>query len=103
MNTELVRQEYKKLQNVEHTLRGLKTDKLNIRPTYHRNEQQTRGLVFICMFAYEMETAIYTWLKSYNAKNKSKPSYWDIIDELKNIKMSELEIGYRMKELKIPE
>ena len=107
MNTEQVRQEYKKLQNVEHAFRYLKTDKLNIRPVYHRNEEQTRGHVFICMFAYaivkEMETAIYPWLKSYNAKNKCKLSYWDIIDELKNIKMSELEIGYRMKELKIPE
>jgi len=107
MNTEQVRQEYKKLQNVEHAFRDLKTDKLNIRPVYHRNEEQTRGHVFVCMFAYaivkEIETAIYPWLKSYNAKNKCKLSYWDIIDELKNIKMSELEIGYQMKELKIPE
>jgi transposase len=107
MNTEQVRQEYKKLQNVEHAFRDLKTDKLNIGPVYHRNEEQTRGHVFICMFAYaivkEMETAIYPWLKSYNAKNKCKLSYWDIIDELKNIKMSELEMGYRIKQLKIPE
>jgi len=46
--------------------------------------------VLICMFVYaivkEMETAIYPWLKSYNAKNKYKVSYWDIINELKNKK-----------------
>lgn len=107
MTTTEVRQKYKELQNVEHAFRDIKTDKLNMRPVFHRNADQTRGHVFICMFAYaiikEMETAIYPWLKKYNLQNKSKLSYGDIADELKNIKMSELELGYQMKEFMIPD
>ena len=107
MNTVEVRQKYKELQNVEHAFRDIKTDKLNMRPVFHRNEDQTRGHVFVCMFAYaiikEMETAIYPWLKEYNTQNKCKLSYRDITDELKNIKMSELELGYQMKEFMIPD
>lgn len=107
MTTKEVRQKYKELQNVEHAFRDLKTDKLNIRPIFHRNEAQTRGHVFICMFAYaiikEMEDSIYPWLKEYNKKNNQKLSYNDIADELKNIKMSELELGYRMKKFMIPD
>ena len=106
MDTIEVRQKYKELQNVEHAFRDLKTDKLNMRPIYHRNEDQTRGHVFICMFSYaivkELETYIYPWLKTYNTENKCKLSYNDIAEELKNIKMSELEIGYQMKEFMIP-
>lgn len=106
MGTIEVRQKYKELQNVEHAFRDMKTDKLNIRPVYHRNEEQTRGHVFICMFAYaiikEMETVIYPWLKKHNAQNKCQLSYRDIIDELKNIKMSELQLGYQMKKFMMP-
>lgn len=107
MNTAEVRQKYKELQNVEHAFRDIKTDKLNIRPVFHRNADQTRGHVFVCMFAYaiikELETAIYPWLKKYNSQNKCMLSYDDITDELKNIKMSELELGYQMKEFMIPD
>ncbi len=107
MNTKEVRQKYKELQNVEHAFRDIKTDKLNMRPVFHRNADQTRGHVFICMFAYaiikEMEKAIYPWLKEYNSKNKCKLSYKDITDELKNIKMSELTLGYQLKEFMIPD
>ena len=49
-----------------------------------------------------METAIYPWLKTYNIENKCQLSYNDIVDELKNIKMSEMELGYRIKEFMIP-
>jgi len=80
---------------------GLKTDKLNIRPIFHRNEAETRGHVFICMFAYtiikEMEDSVYPWLKKYNKENNQKLSY------IKNIKMSELELGYRMKKFMMPD
>ncbi|RLD34199.1 MAG: hypothetical protein DRI73_04300, partial [Bacteroidetes bacterium] len=106
MDTKETKQKYKGLQNVEHAFRDMKTDKLDIRPVFHRNEAQTRGHVFICMFSYaiikEMETAIYPWLKTYNTKNKCQLSYNDIVDELKNIKMSEMELGYRIKEFMIP-
>ncbi len=106
LDTKETREKYRELQNVEHAFRDLKTDKIDIRPVFHRNADQTRGHVFISMFAYaiikEIETAIYPWLKTYNAKNKCKLSYNDIVDELKNIKMSEMELGYRIKEFMIP-
>ena len=47
-----VRGEYKKLQNVEHAFRDLKSDNISIRPVYHHNENQTRGHVLLCFFAY---------------------------------------------------
>ncbi len=107
MNTLEVRKKYKELQNVEHAFRDLKKDKIHIRPVCHRNESQTRGHVFVCMFAYaivkEIESHIYPWLKDYNFKNKCQLSYDDIMDELNNIKMSELEFGYKMTEFMIPD
>ncbi len=107
MSTLEVREKYKELQNVEHAFRDLKSDKIHIRPVCHRNEKQTRGHVFICMFAYaivkEIETHIYPWLKTYNSINKRQLSYDDIMDELNNIKMSELEFGYKMKKFMIPD
>lgn len=106
MNTKEVRQKYKELQNVEHAFRDLKTDKLNIRPIFHRNEAQTRGHVFVAMFAYavikEIEELVYPWLRQHNHKTNEKLSFKDVVDELNNIKMSELELGYKMKKLMIP-
>lgn len=106
MNTKQVREKYKELQNVEHAFRDMKTDKLNIRPIFHINEDQTRGHVFACMFSYaivkELETVIYPWLKTYNKKNSCKLSYHDITDELNNIKVSELVIGHNIKKIMIP-
>jgi len=105
--TKEVREKYKELQNVEHAFRDIKTDKLNIRPIFHVNEAQTRGHVFVCMFSYamvkELETLIYPWLKDYNKENKCKLSYDDIVDELNNIKVSELEIGHKLKKIMVPE
>ena len=49
MNTDELRSQYKALQNVEHGFRDLKTERINIRPVYHRNELQTRGHVF-CLY-----------------------------------------------------
>ena len=107
MNTQELREKYKELQNVEHAFRDLKTDKLNIRPIFHVNEAQTRGHVFVCMFSYaivkEIETVLYPWLKTYNKKNNSKLSYHDIMDELNNIKVSELNIGYELKKVLFPD
>ena len=107
MDTKQVREKYKELQNVEHAFRDMKTDKLNIRPIFHINEEQTRGHVFVCMFSYaivkELEMAIYPWLKKYNKENNYKLSYHDITDELNNIKVSKLEIGYELKKILVPE
>ena len=106
MTTKQVVEKYKELQNVEHAFRDMKTDKLNIRPIFHVNEAQTRGHVFACMFSYaivkEIETTVYPWLKIYNKKNNTKLSYHDIMDELNNIKVSELEIGHSMKKILLP-
>ena len=107
MTTKEVREKYKELQNVEHAFRDIKTDKLNIRPIFHVNEAQTRGHVFVCMFSYaivkELETFIYPWIETYNKKNNYKLSYHDITDELNNIKVSELEIGHKIKKIMMPE
>lgn len=106
ITTKQVRKKYKELQNVEHAFRDLKTDKLNIRPIYHRKEEQTRGHVFVCMFSYaiikEIEKLAYPWLSKYNKKNNRKLSYKDVVDELNNIKTSEFEIGYKLKKIMIP-
>lgn len=107
LDTKQVREKYKELQNVEHAFRDMKTDKLNIRPIFHVNEDQTRGHVFVCMFSYaivkEIETEIYPWLKAYNHNNNCKLAYHDIMDELNNIKVSELEVGHKVKKIIIPE
>jgi len=106
MDAKQVREKYKDLQNVEHAFRDMKTDKLNIRPIFHINEAQTRGHVFVSMFSYaiikEIETVLYPWLKAYNKENNRKLSYHDIMDELNNIKVSELEIGYQIKKIMVP-
>jgi len=107
MTSKEIREKYKELQNVEHAFRDLKTDKLNVRPIYHVNEAQTRGHIFVSMLSYaiikELETSIYPWLKTYNKKNNCKLSYEDIADELNNIKVSELEMGHKIKKILVPE
>ncbi len=107
MTTKELREKYKELQNVEHAFRDMKTDKLNIRPVFHCNEAQTRGHVFVCMFSYaiikEIENLIFPWLKDYNKKKNRQLSYKDVVDELNNIKMNKLEIGYKIQKILIPE
>jgi transposase len=99
MSTAEVRSEYKKLQNVEHAFRDLKSDNISIRPVYHLNEEQTRGHVLLCMFAYaiikELENKLFPFLKQYNRTNKTKLSFNDLIDELNDVKMCVLQIGKR--------
>jgi len=92
-----VRGEYKKLQNVEHAFRDLKSDNISIRPVYHCNENQTRGHVLLCMFAYaiikELENKLFPFLIEYNKTNKTQLSFNDLTAELNNIKRCELKIG----------
>ena len=99
MTTVEVRGEYKKLQNVEHAFRDLKSDNISIRPVYHCNENQTGGHVLLCMFAYaiiqELENKLFPFLKQYNRTNKTKLSFNDLIEELNNVKMCELKVGKR--------
>jgi transposase len=106
MTTAQVRSEYKKLQNVEHAFRDLKSDNISIRPVYHCNENQTRGHVLLCMFAYaiikSMENKLFPFLKEYNQTAKTQLAFADLIEELKNIKMCELTIGNKVTSAKHP-
>ncbi len=100
-----VKQQYKNLQNVEHAFRDFKSDNIQIRPVYHRNEAQTRGHVLLSMFSYaiikKMEMKIYPFLKQWNQQNKCQLAFSDIMEELKDIKMVELNIGRNVKSAKL--
>jgi len=107
MTTAEIRGEYKKLQNVEHAFRDLKSDNISLRPVYHHNENQTRGHVLLCMFAYaiikELENKLFPFLKEYNRTAKTQLAFNDLIHELNNIKMCELKIGEGVTSIMYPE
>ncbi|HTN68222.1 MAG TPA: IS1634 family transposase, partial [Dysgonamonadaceae bacterium] len=107
MNKLEVRKQYKNLQNVEHAFRDLKSDYIQIRPVFVRGEAQTRGHVLLSMFSYaiikEMETKIFPFLKSWNKKAKNRLAFADILEELKDIKLVELNLGRNVDTLKITE
>jgi transposase len=106
MSKEDVRLTYKKLQNVEHDFRDLKSDNICIRPIYHRNEAQTIGHVQVCFYALaiikELEKHIYPFLHEINEGRATRLSFNDMIAELTKIKMCELKIGNNATTLKIP-
>jgi transposase len=101
-----IRRHYKKLQNVEHDFRDLKSDNICIRPIYHRNEAQTVGHIQICFYALiiikELEKHIYPFLEEINLQRHTRLSFNDMLAELKKIKMCELKIGNNATSLKIP-
>ncbi len=105
LDTHEVREHYKNLQHVEHAFRDMKTTKLDIRPIFHVNEAQTRGHVLITMFSFaiihQIEKSIFPMIKRINKKEKEQLSYKDIEDELKAIKMVELNIGKGNKQIEI--
>ena len=107
MTASEVRGQYKNLQNVEHAFRNLKSENICIRPVYHHNENQTRGHVLLCMFAYVivkmLENRLFPFLMQYNKKNKTKLSFNDLTAELDNIKMCELKIGRGLASIHYPE
>ena len=107
MGKEEVRQQYRNLQNVEHAFRDFKSDNIQIRPVYHRNAAQTRGHVLLSMFSYaiikEMENKIFPFLKTWNKKTNRHLSFSDIMEELKDIKQVELNIGRDVEAVKITE
>ena len=102
-----IRGEYKNLQNVEHAFRDMKSDNISLRPVYHHNENQTRGHVLLCMFAYaiikELENKLFPFLKEYNRTAKTQLAFNDLIYELNNIKMCELKIGEGVTSIMYPE
>lgn len=97
MDKETVRGTYKNLQNVEHAFRDFKSDNIQLRPVFHRNEEQTRGHVLVSMFAYslvkEMEVKIFPFLKIWNKEKNQKLSFNDMIEELRDIKLCTLDLG----------
>lgn len=105
LNTKQVREHYKKLQHVEHAFRDMKTTRLEIRPVFHVNKAQTRGHVLITMFSYAIihciEKSIFPMLKKINKEEKEQLSYKDIEDELREIKVVELNIGKGIKKIQM--
>lgn len=107
MNKEDVRENYRSLSEVEHAFRDFKSDNIQIRPVYHRNEHQTRGHVLISMFSYaiikEMENKIFPFLKIWNKKKKKQLAFADILQELNDIKLCVLKIPDSKQILKYTE
>jgi len=107
LDTEQVRKHYKKLQNVEHAFRDLKTNRINIRPIYHVNEATTRGHVLISMFSFaiihQIEQGFFPLVKKINKQEKEQFSYKDLEDEVKEIKIVEFNIGKGNKKIQITE
>jgi transposase len=106
MDKKEIRKTYKKLQNVEHDFRDLKSDNICIRPIYHRNEAQTIGHIQICFYALiiikKLEKHIYPFLEEINKDRHSRLSFNDMLAELGKIKVCELKIGNNATSLKIP-
>jgi transposase len=107
MTKEVVKEHYKKLQNVEHAFRDMKTCCLDVRPIFHVNEATTRGHILITMFSYsiihQLENKIFPFLKTWNKENKKQYSFQDITGELKDIKLVDLKLGNQCHKLKITE
>jgi len=105
LNKKEVREQYKNLQHIEHAFRDMKSARLNIRPIFHVNESTTRGHILISMFSYTiiytMEQAIFPLLKEIKKDSKKQLSYKDIEEELKEIKIVELNIGKNVQKIQL--
>lgn len=96
MDKKQIRGHYRNLSEIEHAFRDFKSDNIQVRPVYHRNEHQTRGHILMSMFSYaiikEMETKIFPFLKNINSKRKRQIAFADILQELNDIKISKINI-----------
>jgi len=96
MDKKQVREQYRNLSEIEHAFRDFKSDNIQVRPVYHRNEHQTRGHILLSMFSYaiikEMENKIFPFLKKTNKKHSRQLAFADIIQELNNIKMCMIQV-----------
>lgn len=54
----------KSLSGVERAFRGLKTESLEVRPVFHREEDMVRAHIFLCMLAYHLQWHLQQDLKS---------------------------------------
>lgn len=99
LSAEEVRDIYKQLQEVEHAFRNMKIMQLCMRPINHTRAKQTRGHMFIGMFAIavikEMENKLFPWLSELkqSTNGKTQLAFKDAIEELKMIKLSILSFG----------
>lgn len=102
-----IRDTYRKLQEVEHAFRNMKIMQLCMRPINHVRAKQTRGHMFIGMFALvvitEMENQLLPGLNELKQKLKgeTKLAFKDAIEELKMIKLSVLSFGKKVKYEKV--
>jgi len=46
---------YKSLSGVESAFRSIKTETINVRPIFHREEDMVRAHIFLCMLAYHLQ------------------------------------------------
>lgn len=93
LTKEEVRYTYKRLQDIEHAFKDMKTSRLNMRPIFHTKQETTRAHILLWMFSYaiinEMEWKIFPWLKENRSRKWwEKLSFNDIMEELKMIKLS---------------
>lgn len=107
LSKEDVRKNYKNLKYIENAFREIKNMRIEIRPIFHRRAVQTCGHSLLCMFSYSITKAIgdkiFPWLKEYNKSEKTQLAMDDIIEELKMIKVNELNIGKQFKDIKFTE
>jgi transposase len=64
---------YKRLAEVEHAFRSLKSVDLHIRPIYHHKAERVRAHVFLCMLAYYVEWHMRERLKALLFDEEDKP------------------------------
>ena len=82
-----VHDRYKDLAQVERAFRTFKSGHLEIRPTFVRNEQSTRGHVFVVMLAYLLERQLNEYW------NRLELTIEEAIDELGSLRGVEISIG----------
>jgi len=63
MNTDDLVRTYKSLSKVESAFRSLKTETIQVRPVYHRNQDMVRAHIFICMLAHYLQWHLTCQLK----------------------------------------
>ena len=85
---------YKDLSKVEYAFKNIKTEQLEVRPIHLRNEQRTRGHIFVCMLAYKLIRYIRLATKNLDITLK------DVLDNLSNINYIVYDIkGVKIKQL----
>jgi len=64
---------YKSLSGVESAFRAIKSETLDVRPIFHRDEDMVRAHIFVCMLAYYLQWHLTQALKPVLFEDESKP------------------------------